>query len=93
VENLPDGRLTISITQTAKAKDLIVTHGMEDCNPVASPYRSGFVIDRIIKDGVPVEAKAALVTKLVANFGSNDILGMISRQPYLSSLPILTIQA
>jgi hypothetical protein len=44
-ENLPDGRLTLSITQTAKAEELIETHRMSECNPVASPYRSGFVID------------------------------------------------
>jgi hypothetical protein len=39
-EFLSDGRLTVSITQTAKSEDLIATHGMEECNPVSSPYRS-----------------------------------------------------
>lgn len=62
-ETLPDGRLTVSITQTAKSEDLIESHGMEDCNPVASPYRSGFVIDRIPDDGIPVEEKTVLVKK------------------------------
>jgi hypothetical protein len=50
-ENLPDGRLTVSITQTAKAEDLIETHGLIDCNPVKSPYRSGYTIDGIPKHG------------------------------------------
>jgi hypothetical protein len=56
-EDLPDGRLTVSITQTAKSEELIETHNMEDCNAVASPYRSGFVIDRIPDDGVPADQK------------------------------------
>jgi hypothetical protein len=40
-ETLPDGHLTVSITQTAKAEDWIETHGMEECNSVALPYQSG----------------------------------------------------
>jgi hypothetical protein len=60
-EHLPDGRLTVSITQTAKSEELIIAHGMADCNPVASPYRSGFVIDRIPNDGIPLEDKPKLV--------------------------------
>jgi hypothetical protein len=62
-ETLADGRLTVSITQTAKAEDLIKTHGMDECNPVASPYRSGAVIDRLPRDGVPIEDKLPLVKK------------------------------
>jgi hypothetical protein len=60
-ETLPDGRLTVSITQTAKIEELINTHGMSDCNPVSSPYRSGFAIDRIPPDNIPVEDKVPLV--------------------------------
>jgi hypothetical protein len=62
-ENLPDGRLTVSITQTAKAEDLIETHGLSECNPVRSPYQSGYTIDGVPKDGVPVERKIVLVKK------------------------------
>jgi hypothetical protein len=62
-ENLPDGRLTVSITQTAKSEDLVESHGMEECNPVASPYRSGAVIDRLPEDGLPIEEKMPLVKK------------------------------
>jgi hypothetical protein len=62
-EKLPDGRLTVSITQTAKAEDLIETHGMVDCNPVSSPYRSGYTIDKIADNGLQVEHKNQLVTK------------------------------
>jgi hypothetical protein len=62
-ENLPDGRLTVSITQTAKSEELIENHGMTDCNPVSSPYRSGMVIDRLPQDGVPIEEKLPLVKK------------------------------
>jgi hypothetical protein len=39
-ENLPDGRLTVSITQTAKVEEIIDNHGMSECNPVSTPYRS-----------------------------------------------------
>jgi hypothetical protein len=46
-ENMLDGRLTVSVTQTAKSEELISDHGMSECNPVASPYRSGTVIDRV----------------------------------------------
>jgi hypothetical protein len=60
-EALPNGRLTVSITQTAKAEDLIETHGMAECNSVLSPYRSGLTIDRIEQDGIPVERKLPLV--------------------------------
>jgi hypothetical protein len=62
-ENLPDGQLTVSITQTAKTEDLIEDHGMEQCNPVGSPYRSGHVIDNIPDDGIAPEAKPKLVKK------------------------------
>jgi hypothetical protein len=62
-EDLPDGRLTVSITQTAKAEELLENHGMEECNAVDSPYRSGFVIDRIPDDGVPVKQKTRLVKR------------------------------
>ncbi len=40
-ETLPGGRLTVSITQTAKSEELIDNHGMAECNPVASPYCPG----------------------------------------------------
>jgi hypothetical protein len=36
---------------------------MAECNPVASPYKSDHTIDKIVKDGVPVEQKIALVKK------------------------------
>jgi hypothetical protein len=62
-EDLPDGHLTVSITQTAKAEDLIQSHGMSGCNPVASPYWSGLVIDQLPNDGVPVTNKEPLVKK------------------------------
>jgi hypothetical protein len=62
-ENLPNGRLMVSITQTAKTEDLIEDHGMENCNPVGSPYKSGYVIDNIPDNGITPEAKPKLVKK------------------------------
>jgi hypothetical protein len=62
-KQLPLTKLRVSVTQTAKAEDLLETHGMAECNPVVSPYRSGHTIDKIVKDEVPVEHKIALVKK------------------------------
>jgi hypothetical protein len=62
-ENLDDGRLTVSIPQTAKAEDLLETHGMITCNSVLSPYRSGYTIDGIPNDGLPPKQKTPLVKK------------------------------
>jgi hypothetical protein len=45
----------------AKSEDLIETHGMEECNPVASPYKSGMVIDGLPYNGIPIENKMPLV--------------------------------
>jgi hypothetical protein len=36
---------------------------MVDCNPVASPYRSGYTIDKIADDGLVVKQKTQPVTK------------------------------
>jgi hypothetical protein len=60
-ENLPNGWLTMSITQTAKVEELIDTHGTTNCNPVSSPCRSGHAIDRIPPDSMPLEEKHLLV--------------------------------
>jgi hypothetical protein len=68
-ENLPDERLTVSITQTAKTEDLIDTHHMTESNPVDSPDRSGYIIDRIPDDGLPMDAKSELVKKFQSLVG------------------------
>jgi hypothetical protein len=60
-ENLLNGKLTVSITQTAKAKEIIEAHGMKECNPVASPDHPGLVIDCIPDDGMPLDDKLELV--------------------------------
>jgi len=62
-ENLPDGRLAVSIAQTAKIEELVDARGVSNCNPVSSPCRSGHAIDRIPRDNVPVDEKIALVKK------------------------------
>jgi hypothetical protein len=36
---------------------------MAECNPVASPYKSGHTIDKVLKDGVSVEHKIPLLKK------------------------------
>jgi hypothetical protein len=61
LEHLDDGRLCVTITQTAKIESMLDDLGMTDCNPVKSPYWSGFVIDSIPHDGVTPESKQELV--------------------------------
>lgn len=46
-----------------KIEELIDTHGMSNCNPASSPYRSGHAIDRIPADNTPLEDKTPLVKK------------------------------
>jgi hypothetical protein len=63
-EHLEDGRLTVtSISQTEKVEDLIKTHGMADCNPVLSPYKAGYPIDRVPNDGIRPDNKPAFMKK------------------------------
>ena len=68
-ENLPDGRLSVSITQTARAEELLDDHGMTDCNPVASPYRSGHSIDSVVCDDTDPKDKPDLVLKFQSLVG------------------------
>ena len=60
-DTLPDGRLTVHISQTAKIKQLLEDHGLSDSNPVHTVYRSGISIDRIDHDGVDPDEKKVLV--------------------------------
>ena len=62
-ETTLDGKLTVSITQTAKAESLIEAHGMENANPVKSPYKSGITIDRIPTQTMDPEEQKTLTTK------------------------------
>jgi hypothetical protein len=78
-ETLPDGRFTASITQTAKIEELVDSHGVSDCNPVPSPYRSSFAIDHIPADNIPIEDKLILVKKYQSLVG-----GMLWVQAYTS---------
>jgi hypothetical protein len=57
------GSPTVSITQTSKIEELIDCHGMSKCNPVSSPYRSGYSIDRIPSGTIPLEEKHSLIKK------------------------------
>jgi hypothetical protein len=55
--------VTLIIIIWYTGEDLIKTHGMAECNPVLSPYRSGCTIDSIVEDGVPIEQKIELVKR------------------------------
>jgi hypothetical protein len=81
-----DGKLTFSITQTAKIEALLDKFGMDDYNATASPYRSGTVIDRIPKDGVDPAHKPKLVKTYQRLTGSLHWLSLNTTRPELTVL-------
>ena len=66
---LTDGRLSVSITQTAKTEALLEAHGMADCNPAPTPYKSGIHVDRLPQDGLSAEQKPLLVRQYTSLIG------------------------
>jgi hypothetical protein len=74
-DHLEDGRLCVTITQTAKIEAMLDDLGMSDCNPVKSPYRSGLVIDSIPHDGVTPESKQDLVKPYQRAVGGAKLVG------------------
>ena len=60
-ERTEDGRLTVSITQTAKIEEMQEKFGMMNCNAVDTPYRSGLTVDRIETDNLHPDQKVDLV--------------------------------
>ena len=50
-DTLPDGRLTVHISQTTKIESLLDQFDLTDSNPVHNVYCLGFPIDRIASNG------------------------------------------
>jgi hypothetical protein len=50
--------VSVHLSQEGFVSELLERHGLTDCNPSPSPYRSGFVIDRIPEDDEPPSAEA-----------------------------------
>jgi len=46
-------RVSAHLSQEGFVTELLERHGLADCNPSPTPYRSGFVIDRIPTDNEP----------------------------------------
>jgi hypothetical protein len=86
----PDRPLSVSITQTAHIEALIESNGMQDCNAVGSPYRSGMVIDRLPHDGVDPEAKPALVKAYQKLVGGLNWLGCSTRPEITACVSLLS---
>ena len=63
------GKLTVSITQTAKAKVLIEAHGMGECNIANSPYKAGINIDGIPHQTMDPQERTELKTKFQSLIG------------------------
>jgi hypothetical protein len=78
-EHLPDGRLCVTITQTAKIEAMLEDLHMSDCNPVKSPYRLGLVIDSIPHDGAPPESKLDIVKPYQRAIGGLNWLATSTR--------------
>jgi hypothetical protein len=62
--------------------------GLTDANPVATPYRSGHLIDRNPHDGVPPESKPTLVKAYQSLVGGLNWLSLSTR-PDISAATIL----
>jgi hypothetical protein len=71
----PDEPLSVSITQSTHIKSLFDQCGMQDCNAIGSPFRSGMVIDRLPHDGRPPEDKLSLVRDYQKLVGGLNWLG------------------
>ena len=78
-DTLPDGRLTVHISQTAKVEQLMEDHGLADSNPVHTVYRSGISIDRIKHDGVDPDDKKVLVKSFQKLVGGLNWLSLCTR--------------
>lgn len=74
-----DGRLTVSVTQTAKIESLLEEHKMDDCNSVPTPYRAGVVIDQLPHDDVPPDNKPHLVKPYQQLLGGLNWLSLNTR--------------
>jgi hypothetical protein len=74
-----DGRLTVSVTQTAKIESMQEEFGMADCNANATPFRSGAAIDRIPHDGVDPYDKPEIIKPYQRLVGGLNWLSLNTR--------------
>ena len=73
------GNVSCHVSQQACIDDMLNRHGMEECTPSRTPYRSGIRIDRIEHDGIEPSKKAALVTAFQSILGSLNWLSINTR--------------
>ena len=77
-----DGRLTVHMAQPGHVHKMLEQHGLGDpdsFHPVKTPFRSGLVIDSVERDGLPPEAKPALVKKFQSLVGGFNWLSTSTR--------------
>jgi hypothetical protein len=74
-----DGRLTVSVTQTAKIESMQEEFGMADSNANATPFRSGAAIDRIPHDGVDPYDKPDIIKPYQRLVGGLNWLSLNTR--------------
>jgi hypothetical protein len=86
----PTQPLSVSITQTAHIESLLDQFGMQDCNAVGSPFRSGLVIDRLEHDGLPTESKKCLVKDYQKLVGGLKWLGCSTRPEITAAVSLLS---
>jgi hypothetical protein len=89
-DTTPDTPLSVSITQTAHIESLLVANGMQDCNAVGSPFRSGLVIDRLPKDGIDPAKKPETVKAYQQLVGGLNWLGCSTRPEITAAVSLLS---
>ena len=89
-QTLPDGRLTVHISQTAKIESMLEEFDLLDANPVNNIYRSGFAIDRIRPDGIDPSEKRPLVKSYQRLVGGLNWLSLCTRPEITTAVRLLS---
>ena len=55
---LPDGRLSVQLSQEGHIYKMLENHNMTHCNAVETPFRSGLPVNSVPHDGLVPEDKA-----------------------------------
>ena len=87
---MADGRLSVHLSQEAMVHKLLNKEQLLDCNPVKTPHRSGYPIDRIPHDGVLPERKNVQVKWYQSILGGCAWLSTNSRPDISAAVSLLT---
>ena len=89
-DRMPDGRLTVHMSQEGYVYKMLEQHGMDDGHyPVATPYKSGLPIDRRPHDGIPPDQKPDLLAKYQSIVGGLNWLSLSTRPDITAAVSLL----